>query len=82
MDYNINMTESIIISGLAVRIFLKDFYNNNIPNINKPSIYRDIKQGQYGAITKVYKPSGNNLFYYDVYSLYSYVALQDMPGLV
>lgn len=42
-DYNINMTESITISGLAVRIFLKDFYDNNIPNINKPSIYRDIK---------------------------------------
>lgn len=81
LDYNINMTESITISGLAVRIFLKDYYNNNIPVINKPSIYRDIKQGYSGAITEVYKPSGNNLFYYDVNSLYPYVALQDMPGL-
>lgn len=81
IDYNINMTECITISGLAVRIFLKDFYDNNIPNINKPSIYRDIKQAYYGGITEVYKPSGNNLFYYDVNSLYPYVALQDMPGL-
>ena len=32
--------------------------------------------------TEVYKPYGTNLFYYDVNSLYPYVALQDMPGLV
>lgn len=47
LDYNINMTDSITISGLAVRIFLKDYYESNIPNINKPSIYRDIKQGLF-----------------------------------
>ena len=82
LDYNINMTESITISGLAVRIFLKDFYDSNIANIDKTSVYRDIKQGYYGGITEVYKPSGNNLFYYDVNSLYPYVALQDMPGLI
>ena len=82
LDYNINMTESITISGLAIRIFLQDFYDSNIPNIDKPSVYRDIKEGYYGGITEVYKPSGNNLFYYDVNSLYPYVALQDMPGLI
>ena len=82
LDYNINMTESITISGLAVRIFLKDFYDSNIPDIDKTSLYRDIKQGYYGGITEVYKPTGNNLFYYDVNSLYPYVALQDMPGLI
>ena len=75
------MTGSITISGLAVRTFLKDFYNKNIPNINKTSIYRDIKEGYYGGITEVYKPIGRNLYYYDVNSLYPYVALQDMPGL-
>ena len=81
IDYNANMTDCITISGLAVRIYLKDFYNNNIPNINKGSIYKDIKQGYYGGITEVYKPSDNNLYYYDVNSLYPYVALQDMPAL-
>lgn len=81
LDYNINMNDSMTISGLAVRIFLKDFYSNNIPNIDKTSLYRDIKQGYYGGITEVYKPRGNNLFYYDVNSLYPYVSLQDMPGL-
>ena len=83
LDYNVDMTEPLTISGLAVRIYLKDFYNNNIPNINKASIYKDIKQGYYGSITEVYKPSGRNLYYYyDVNSLYPYVALQDMPGLI
>jgi hypothetical protein len=64
MDYDVNMSENITISGLAVRIFLKDFYKNNIPLINKSGIYRDLKEGYYGGITEVYKPIGYNLFYY------------------
>ena len=65
-DYDIDMKNSIIISGLAVRVFLKDYYNNNIPNINKASFYKDIKQACCGGITEVYKPYGENLYYYDV----------------
>ena len=81
MDYNVDMTEKLTISSLALRIFLKDFYNNNIPMINKPSLYKDIRKAYYGGITEVYKPHGYNLFYYDVNSLYPCVALKDMPGL-
>lgn len=75
------MTDNLTISGLALRIYLKHFYNNNIPVVDKHSLYHDIKQSYYGGITEVYKPYGKNLFYYDVNSLYPYVALQDMPGL-
>lgn len=50
LDLNINMTDFTTISSLAISIFLKDFYNNNIPLINKSSIYRDIKQGYYGGL--------------------------------
>ena len=82
LDFNINMSEHITISGLAVKIYLKDFYNNNIPDINKASLYKDIKEAYYGGITEVYKPYGENLYYYDVNSLYPFVALQDMPGLI
>lgn len=81
LDYNVKMTEHLTISGLALRIFLKDFYNDNISLINKPSLYKDIKEAYYGGITKVYRPGGHNLFYYDVNSLYPFVALQNMPGL-
>lgn len=80
-DYKINIKDSLTISGLAMKIYLNKYYNDNIPLINKPSIYKDIKQGYYGGITEVYKPSGENLFYYDVNSLYPYAALNDMPGL-
>ena len=40
-----------------------------------------MKLAYYGGITELYKPYGENLFYYDVNSLYPYLALQDMPGL-
>nr|YP_008965457.1 hypothetical protein [Rhynchosporium secalis]AHC02414.1 hypothetical protein [Rhynchosporium secalis] len=55
-DYQINITDSVTISGLAMKIYLSKFYGGNIPRIMKPSIYRDIKQGYYGGITEVYKP--------------------------
>ena len=51
MDYDVNIVGNITISGLAMRIFLKNYYKDNIPNINKSSIYRDIKQAYYGGIT-------------------------------
>lgn len=80
-DYDINMTDYLTISSLAVAIFFKSYYHNNIPCFNKSSLYKDVKEGYYGGITEVYEPCGYNLYYYDVNSLYPYVALQDMPGL-
>ena len=82
LDYNLDMTDNITISGLALRLFFKDYYKKNIPSINRPSLYKDIKQAYYGGITEVYKPRGENLYYYDVNSLYPSVALNDMPGLI
>lgn len=84
-DYNVNMIDSITISGLSLKIFFKDYYKSNIPQINKASIYNDIKKAYYGGITEVYKPSNldtlEKLYYYDVNSLYPFAALNDMPGL-
>jgi hypothetical protein len=81
IDFNTDLKDSLTISSLATRIFLNKYYNNDIPVINKASLYSDIKQAYYGGITEVYKPYGNNLYYYDVNSLYPYVAFQPMPGL-
>lgn len=55
-DYGADITDKLTISALALRIFLKDYYKDNIPLINKSSIYRDLKQAYYGGITEVYKP--------------------------
>ena len=83
LDFDIDMTKCLTISKLAYEIFTKDYLDSNkpIPLINKRDIYRDIKLGYYGGMTEVYKPYGENLYYYDVNSLYPYVALNDMPGL-
>lgn len=51
-DYNINIMEASTISVLAVWIFLNKYYKNNIPIINKSSIYTDIKKWQYYFYTK------------------------------
>ncbi len=80
-DYKINIMDATTISGLAMKIYLSRYYRNNIPQINKPSIYKDLKQAYYGGITEVYRPYGENLFYYDVNSLYPFASLNDMPGL-
>ena len=83
LDFDIDLTKCLTISKLAYEIFTKDYLDKDkpIPLINKRDIYRDIKLGYYGGMTEVYKPYGKNLYYYDVNSLYPYVALNDMPGL-
>jgi len=79
--YKVDLLEASTISGLAMKIYLTNYYNNNIPLVNKASLYHEIKLGYYGGITEVYKPQGENLYYYDVNSLYPFTALNDMPGL-
>ncbi len=79
--FNIQMTDSLTITSLALKVFMKDHYPTPvIPLIKNNKIYSDIKKAYYGGITEVYKPYGEKLHYYDVNGLYPYVSLQDMPG--
>lgn len=74
------MTDSLTITSLALKIYMKYHYpEGTIPLIKNNRIYSEIKKGYSGGITEVYKPYGENLHYYDVNSLYSFVSLQDMP---
>ena len=81
LQYGVHMTNSYTISSLSMEIYLKNYYDKNIPLINKRSVHNDIRNSYFGGITEVYKPFGINLYYYDVNSLYPYSALNDMPGL-
>lgn len=84
LKYNVQVSNSLTISSLALGIFLSKYYNKNIPLIVKRSLYEDIKQSYFGGITEVYKPTNINnetLYYYDVNSLYPYASLNTMPGL-
>jgi hypothetical protein len=80
LNYNIQVTKCLTISRLALNIFLTKYYNNNIALINRKGLYNDIQKAYFGGITEVYKPYGENLYYYDVNSLYPYAALNSMPG--
>ena len=80
LKYNIQVSSCLTISSIAIKIFLTKYYKNNIPLINKRSIYEDIKLSYFGGVTEVYKPYAENLYYYDVNSLYPYAALNSMAG--
>jgi hypothetical protein len=80
-EFNLQMTEGLTISRLALNLYLKRYLSNHkIPIINKLQHFNFINFGYYGGITEVYKPYGKNLKSYDVNSLYPYVALNSMPG--
>lgn len=80
INHKVQMTDSLTISGLAMKIFCTYYlYNNTISIINKPKIFNDLKLSYYGGIVEVYKPYGENLKYYDVNSLYPFVAKNKLP---
>ena len=84
IDFNVQMTESLTVSGLALNIFLHNNYdidNKPIPLINNSKIYWEIKSAYYGGRTEVYKPYIENGYHYDVNSLYLFASLNAMPGL-
>jgi len=82
IQHGIQMTECLTISRIALMKFLKYYLveEKKLPLINKLQHFNFINFGYYGGITEVYIPYGQNLYYYDVNSLYPYVALNAMPG--
>jgi hypothetical protein len=84
IEYNLELTNTTTISGLAINLYFQKYYfrlKKNIPYIKDKSLYNFIKNGYYGGLTEVYKPYGKNLVYLDVNSLYPWAALKPMPGL-
>lgn len=78
--FDTEMTTSLTISRLSLNIYLKHYLKDSKIPIIKDNVYNDVKEGYFGGITEVYKPYGENLFYYDVNSLYPFVALNPMCG--
>jgi len=72
--FDTQITKCLTISRLALNIFLKNYLNDYKIPVIKDNMYDDIKKAYFGGITEVYKPFGTNLYYYDVNSLYPYVA--------
>jgi hypothetical protein len=85
--FDIQMTECLTVSGIAMRIFLTKYYNQKneaIPLITNKAVFDDIHSAYYGGRVEVYNPiitPGQNAYYYDVNSLYPYASLNQMPGV-
>ena len=80
-NYGQQITDSLTISKLAMNILYSNYLteNKSLPLINNKTIYNFIKKGYYGGITEVYRPYGENLFYYDINSMYPFVSKNKLP---
>lgn len=81
--YNIDIVTKLTLSSLALAIFRTKYYDSDnrpihIPNRNEDTF---IRRGYYGGHADVYIPKGENLYYYDVNSLYPFIMKAfPMPG--
>ncbi|XP_057548156.1 DNA polymerase-like [Amaranthus tricolor] len=73
--YNIDIEEVMTLSSLSLKIFRNNYLDDESFHIHLPTRNQDtfIRRGYYGGHSDVYKPYGENLYYYDVNSLYPYI---------
>ena len=74
-QYKVDITTCLTLSSLAMTIYRTCYYDPITFPIYIPSRNADmfIRSGYYGGHSDVYKPYGENLYYYDVNSLYPYI---------
>jgi hypothetical protein len=78
----IQLKDGLKISSIAFKLFFFQYCReDSIPLIDNKIMYNNIRKAYYGGRTEVFKPNGINLNYYDVNSLYPFVAKQVMPGV-
>ncbi|KAG0450457.1 hypothetical protein HPP92_026900 [Vanilla planifolia] len=81
--YNVDIESKITLSSLALTIFRLKYYDAthfpiHIPNKNEDSL---IRRADYGGHADTYKPYGQNLYCYNVNSLYPFFMKEfPMPG--
>ncbi|GKA18019.1 DNA polymerase-like protein, partial [Tanacetum coccineum] len=81
--YKVDIVKKRTFSSLALEISRTAYYDQrnwpiHIPNRNEDTF---IRRGYYGGHADSYIPSGENLYYYDVNSLYPFVMKEyPMPG--
>jgi len=78
---NVDINNIITLPSIALKIFLTKYYNNELALITSSKLEDYIRKSYYGGVTEVYKPIGQNLYYYDVNSLYPFALLNPLPGL-
>jgi len=76
--YFVDITDVLSAPSLSLKIFRINHLDIDIP-ILKNSIDSFIRKSYFGGATDYYKAYGENLYYYDVNSLYPYAMLKPMP---
>uniref|UniRef100_A0A5K1CAA5 DNA-directed DNA polymerase n=1 Tax=Nymphaea colorata TaxID=210225 RepID=A0A5K1CAA5_9MAGN len=73
--YRIDVEDVMTLSSLALKIFRQNYFDDETFHIHIPTRNQDtfIRHGYYGGHVDVYKPYGENLYYYDVNSLYPHI---------
>ena len=82
-QFNVDIESKITLSSLALSIFRMKYYDDSNWPIHIPNRNEDlfIRRAYYGGHTDTYMPYGENLYYYDVNSLYPFVMKEfPMPG--
>lgn len=82
-SYQADIVKKLTTASLALSLFREKYYDIqkhciHIPNQNEDTF---IRRGYYGGHTDAYTPYGENLYYYDVNSLYPFIMKEyQMPG--
>jgi hypothetical protein len=79
-EFKIDFSHCITLPQLSLEVFRSKFLKNNKTiRLLSTHHYNFIKQAFYGSNVSVYKPFGENLYAYDINSLYPYCMLKDLP---
>lgn len=78
---NLNITSVSTLSSIALKTYLTNYYNKNKTPIHIPrhANYLDIKNAYFGGRVEVFKGYVENIYIYDVVSLYPSCMLKDLP---
>ena len=81
-DYALDLKNYLTLPSLAFAIFRSNFFDNAVNKlaiINKNSRFKFIEESYFGGSVDIIKPKFENLYCYDVNSLYPSVLLNTMP---
>ena len=79
-DFKLNLTHCVTLPQLSMELFrAKWLENSKTIRLLSNRHYNFIKEAYKGANVSVYKPYGENLYAYDINSLYPYCMLKPMP---
>lgn len=81
VNHKVNSHSHMTLPSIAMRTFVTRHSKKQIPLIKSGAMQSNIRESYHGGNTEVYRPKGENLYYYDVNSLYPFASLNPMPGL-